>query len=211
MNVENIHWYGHDSFRIEDGGKQIYIDPWKMPDGLPRADLLLVTHSHHDHYSADDVNKLSTPQTTVVGPADVAEKVRSETGAIALPVAPGETVEVDGLKVTAVPAYNIGKKFHPRESGWVGFVVTLSDGTIVYHAGDTDCVPEMQGLDVDVALLPVSGTYVMTAEEAVQAAEAIGPKVVIPMHYGSLVGTEADAETFKTKYAGQTVIKQSES
>jgi len=211
MDVENIHWYGHDSFRIEDGDKQIYIDPWKMPGGLPRADLILVTHSHHDHYSGDDVNKLSTPQTTVVGPADVAEKVLADTGAVPLVITSGETVEVNEVKVTAVPAYNIGKQFHPRESGWVGFVVTLSDGATVYHAGDADHIPEMQGLGVDVALLPVSGTYVMTADEAVQAAEAIGPKVVIPMHYGDIVGTEADAETFKTKYPGQTVIKQSES
>ncbi|NIA22302.1 MAG: MBL fold metallo-hydrolase [Anaerolineaceae bacterium] len=210
MNVEKIHWYGHDSFRIEDAGKQIYIDPWKMPDGLPGADVILVTHGHYDHYSADDVNKLSTPRTTVVGPADVAEKVRSETGAVPLPIAPGETVEVEGLKVTAVAAYNIGKKFHPKASGWVGFIVTLSDGTRLYHAGDTDCIAEMKGLGVEVALLPVSGTYVMTAQEAIAAAEAIGAGVVIPMHYGRIVGSEADAEKFEQGFKGETVIKQPE-
>ena len=210
MNVSHIHWYGHDSFRIEDGATQVYIDPWKMPEGLPRADVVLVTHSHYDHYSAADVNRLSTPETTVVGPADVAEKVRSETGAVALPIAAGQTVEIESLRVTAVAAYNVNKKFHPKASGWVGYVVRLSDGTSIYHAGDTDCIPEMKGLAVDVALLPVSGTYVMTGDEADRAAEAIGAKVVIPMHYGDIVGTDADAATLKKTFKGLTVIKPQE-
>jgi len=210
MNVSHIHWYGHDSFRIEDGTTQIYIDPWKMPDRLPRADVILITHSHYDHYSATDVGRLSTPETTVVGPADVAEKVRSETGAVALPIAPGQTVEIESLRVTAVAAYTVNKKFHPKASGWVGYVVRLSDGSTIYHAGDTDCIPEMTGLAVDVALLPVSGTYVMTAAEAARAAEAIGAKTVIPMHYGDIVGTDADAATLKKTFKGLTVIKTPE-
>jgi len=214
MNVEDIHWYGHDSFRIEDAGRQVYIDPWKIPAGAPKADLVLVTHDHYDHYSEDDVARLSTADTTIIGPPDVAEKVASgiakSQGAEAVFIEAGRTVEAAGLKVTAVPAYNVGKKFHPKSSGWVGYLLTLSDGTTLYHAGDTDHVPEMDSLRVDVALLPVSGTYVMTAAEAVEAANRMKPKVAIPMHYGDIVGSAADAETFAEGFTGQTVIKQAE-
>ena len=206
MNVDHIHWYGHDSFRIEDAGRQIYVDPWQMPKGLPEADLILVTHGHYDHYSQPDVAALSGPKTTVVAPPDTAAEVGEGTVAIR----PGQTVEAAGLKVTAVPAYNVGKKFHPKSIHWVGFLVTLSDGTRVYHAGDADHVPEMDALEVDVALLPVSGTYVMTAAEAVEAANAMKPKVAIPMHYGEIVGTAKDAEAFAKGFTGKTVIKDIE-
>ena len=206
MDVENIHWYGHDAFRIEDAGRQIYIDPWKLPDGLPKADLVLVTHGHYDHYSSDDVHKISRPDTVLVGPPDVVR----EAGGGAVALSPGQTIEAAGWKVTGVAAYNIGKKFHPQASKGLGFVVTLSDGTIVYHAGDTDFVPEMKSLTVDVALLPVSGTYVMTAQEAAEAANTFKPKVAIPMHYGTIVGDRRDAEAFQQAFAGTTVIKDVE-
>lgn len=206
MNLGRIHWYGHDSFRIEDGGKQLYIDPWEMPAGLPKADVIFVTHDHYDHYSQPDVEALSRPGTRVVAPPDTAAKV----GDAAVAVRPGESIDVEGLKVTAVPAYNVGKKFHPKHSGWVGYVITLSDGTRVYHAGDADHVPEMDSLEVDVALLPVSGTYVMTAEEAIAAANAMKPEVAIPMHYGTIVGDARDAEKFQKGFTGKTVIKKPE-
>ena len=206
MDLGRIHWYGHDAFRVEDAGKQIYIDPWQMPDGLPKADYILITHGHHDHYSPGDVKKLSQAGTRLVAPADLAAKI----GQTATAIAPGETLALDALKVKALPAYNLNKDFHPRRNNWVGYVLTLSDGSTVYHAGDTDHVPEMNGLKVDVALVPVSGTYVMTAAEAAGAAGAMQPAAVIPMHYGTIVGTPNDAEKFKKAFRGQTVIKQPE-
>ena len=136
----------------------------------PPADIILVTHEHFDHLSKDDIAKLSTPGTAVVGPAEVTGQLTGETH----PVTPGDTITVQGVVVTAVPAYNTSKfrspgvLFHPPADGKVGYVVEM-DGRRIYHAGDTDAIPEMAQIDVDVALIPVSGTYVMTAEEAVEA------------------------------------------
>lgn len=206
MKTDNIHWLGHDSFRIEDQGKQIYIDPWKLSPKALAADYILVTHSHYDHFSKDDINKIKTGHTKIIGSADVARQL----GANAIAMQPNQEIEIDQLKILAVPAYNIGKKFHPRENKWIGFVITLSDGTRIYHAGDTDFIPEMKALEVDIALLPVSGTYVMTADEAIEAANAFRPSVVIPMHFGDIVGDQNDAKRFQAGFSGETVIKSIE-
>lgn len=196
--IENIHWLGHDSFRL-DGSSTIYIDPWKLDAGAPPADLILITHDHFDHLSADDIARLATPETTVVGPASVTALVK---GARTITVAPGDTITVGSVAVTAVPAYNIdkfrapGEVFHPRAAGYVGYIVEL-DGRRIYHAGDTDAIPEMRDVRCDVALIPVSGTYVMTADEALEAVGMISAAVVVPMHYGDIVGTDADAARLK--------------
>ncbi len=197
--VENIHWLGHDAFRIE-AGKNIYIDPYQIPGG-PTADLILITHEHFDHCSPDDVAKIQGPQTVIITAKDSAKKLSGDIRV----VAPGDTVVIDGIQVEAVPAYNLDKNFHPRSNGWLGFIVEVG-GIRLYHAGDTDHIPEMKELHVDIALLPVSGTYVMTADEAVRAAEAIGPKLAIPMHYGSVVGSGSDAQTFKAALAGKIPV-----
>ena len=204
----DIHWHGHDTFRVVDAGKQIYFDPYKLPDGLPKADVIFITHDHGDHFSEPDVAKIRTDKTKLVAPLDVAAKI----GPAAVALKPGDEATLDALKVRAVRAYNINKfrspgvPYHPKEKGWLGYVVTLSDGTTLYHAGDTDFTPEMKTVTVDVALLPVSGKYVMTAEEAVEAANTIMPKVAIPMHYGSIVGSDKDAQILKEGFKGETRI-----
>ncbi len=203
MQVENIHWLGHDSFRIEDQGKQIYIDPWKLSATAVKADYIFVTHSHYDYFSKEDIDKIKTGSTKIVGPVDVA----NQDGKNAVGISPNQEITLDKLKIKAIPSYNIGKKFHPRENNWLGFIITLSDGIVVYHAGDTDFIPEMKSLKVDIALLPVSGTYVMTADEAIEAANSFQPKIAIPMHYGEIVGSKNDAEKFKSSFKGNTVIK----
>jgi L-ascorbate metabolism protein UlaG (beta-lactamase superfamily) len=203
MVIDNIRWFGHDAFQIVDQGKVIYIDPWKMPKNANKADYIFITHSHYDHYSPEDVQRLRQPTTKIFAAHDVARKE----GALAISMLPNQNQEFDLLKVTTIPAYNINKKFHPKENNWVGYIITLSDGTSVYHAGDTDFIPEMRTLQVDIALLPISGTYVMTADEAAEAANTFKPKVVIPMHHGSIVGKLSDADIFKAGFKGETVIK----
>jgi L-ascorbate metabolism protein UlaG (beta-lactamase superfamily) len=198
--MEGIEWLGHDSFRIT-GSVTIYIDPWKLEKGAAEADLVLVTHEHFDHFSKDDIASVSTSQTVVVGPAEVTGKLR---GAQMRTIAPGQTLQVGGVKLTAVPAYNLNKYadpkagvfFHPKADGKVGYVVEL-DGRTVYHSGDTDNIPEMSGIDVDVALLPVSGTYVMTVDEALEACTRLKARTVIPMHYATIVGDLGDAQRFE--------------
>jgi L-ascorbate metabolism protein UlaG (beta-lactamase superfamily) len=201
MLLDAIEWLGHASFRIRVGRATLYIDPYRVPEGAPAADLILITHGHYDHFSPQDVERLSKRETWLVGPATVAERVSGQVHRIE----PGETLDdelVRGVHVTAVAAYNTSKRdadgmlFHPRDAGWLGFELNVR-GERLYHSGDTDVIPEMDSVTgVDVALLPVSGVYVMTAQEAAEAARRIQPRVAVPMHWGSHIGTEHDARTF---------------
>ena len=198
--LSKIVWLGHDGFRI-DASKTVYIDPYQIEEG-PRADLILITHEHFDHCSPDDVAKIQQSGSVIVTEKDSAAKLSGDVRVVNV----GEKLSVDDITVEAVPAYNTNKDFHPKSKGWLGFIVEI-DGVKVYHAGDTDYIPEMKGYNTDIALLPVSGTYVMTADEAVEAALAINPKVAIPMHYGAIVGGEQDAENFKDALEGKVEVR----
>lgn len=200
--LDNLQWLGHDGFLLKGSAGTVYVDPFRIPSGLPPADIICITHEHYDHCSPEDVEKIQQDSTVIVTEPRAAAKLSGRVRTLA----PGESCQVGGISIEAVAAYNINKKFHPRADGWLGFIVTL-DGVRVYHAGDTDYIPEMAEIRADIALLPVSGTYVMTAEEAVQAALAIGPQVAIPMHYASIVGTIGDAERFAAGLAGQVRVK----
>ena len=210
MNVdqvmEKLHWLGHDSFRL-DGPPVVYFDPLELEGQLPTADLILISHEHYDHCSPDDVAKIRGPNTQVLTSASAAEMIPG-----AQAIHPGDEVTVAGIKVEAVPAYNIDKfrspgvPFHPKEAKHVGYVVTV-DGTRIYFAGDTDHIPEMADIECDIALLPVSGIYVMTAEEAADAARTLNPQVVVPMHYGAGIGTPEDGSRFAELYDGRVMVK----
>jgi L-ascorbate metabolism protein UlaG (beta-lactamase superfamily) len=198
--LENISWLGHDTFKIA-ASKVIYLDPFELAGDPEPADVICITHDHYDHCSPDDVAKIRADHTVIVA----AENCRGKLEGDVRFVKSGDKLDIDGLIIEVVPAYNVNKQYHPREAGGVGYVLTV-DGERIYHAGDSDPIPEMEGLDVDIAMLPVSGVYVATAEEAVEAAEKLQPKVVIPMHYGSIVGSRADAERFKELWSGEVVI-----
>jgi L-ascorbate metabolism protein UlaG (beta-lactamase superfamily) len=203
MSIEDfakkIVWLGHDGFRI-DASKTIYIDPFQISSG-PEADLILITHEHFDHCSPDDVTKVQKPETVIITEKDSVPKLSGDVREIK----PGESLTVDDVKIEAVPSYNTDKNFHPQANGWLGFIVEI-DGVRIYHAGDTDVISEMKELSVDIALLPVSGTYVMTSEQAVNAALDINPKLAIPMHYGAIVGGEEDANSFKNALEGKVEV-----
>jgi len=204
--LTDIHWLGHDSFRIDGDGVVIYLDPYRLKGG-PKADLILTTHDHSDHTSPADVGMIQKPDTTIVTIRTAAAKLSGQIQT----VAPGDQVTVKGVGIKAVPAYNVNKlnksgvPFHPKEAGHVGYLITVK-GIQIYHAGDSDFIPEMKGLAPDVALLPVSGLYVMTAEEAAEAAAAINPKVAVPMHVGEGIGSLADAERFKAKATVPVIV-----
>lgn len=194
--VKNITWLGHDGFLIKGDGKVIVIDPFQVKE-CEQADIILISHEHYDHCSPEDVKKIQKDSTVIVTEAGSARKLSGDVRV----VEPGDKLTVSGVPIETVPAYNTNKSFHPKENGWLGFIITV-DGVRIYHAGDTDLIPEMESFQVDIALLPVSGTYVMTAEEAVEAARIIKPKVAIPMHYGAIVGSVDDAKRFSDLLRG---------
>jgi len=191
--VKDIHWLGHDTFKIT-GEKVIYTDPFKIKDSGEegKADIILITHEHHDHCSPEDIRKIQGPDTVIVSTPSCADKL---SGNVKI-AKRGDVMDIGGIRIEAVPAYNIDKKFHPKDKDGVGYIFTIR-GQRIYLAGDTDYIPEMKTFkNVGIALLPVSGTYVMTAEEAVKAALDIKPDIAIPMHYGKIIGTRMNAEKF---------------
>lgn len=214
-NGVEITWLGHDGFRIRKD-KLIYIDPFQLKGKPEPADLVLVSHEHFDHLSPDDLKKVVTAKTTVVTIPMAEGGVKGLPAKAVRTVRPGDRLEVEGIPIEVVAAYNVskfrspGNPFHPKQDGKVGFILTL--GSIrIYHTGDTDQIPEMSAAKgVDVALIPVSGTYVMTAQEAVEACKAIQPQIAIPMHYGAIVGSAEDAEHFRAHAGCRVEVLQPE-
>lgn len=202
--LKNLVWFGHDGFRLTMGGKNIYFDPFRIVGKLKPADIIFISHEHYDHCSPEDIAKILKPDTIIVTEPMAADKLKD--GIDVRIMRPGEHLQIDDVGVAAVAAYNTNKKFHPKENNWLGFVVDIA-GVKIYHAGDTDYIPEMKKIDTDIALLPVSGTYVMTASEAVQAAIDVNPQLVIPMHYGSLSGTPEDGPEFMRAMAGKIRVE----
>ncbi|MCD6257292.1 MBL fold metallo-hydrolase [Candidatus Aerophobetes bacterium] len=184
-----ITWLGHASFKVEEKSR-VYIDPWKIKE-TEKADLVLITHSHYDHLSPEDVEKIQGERTSIVVPYDGVGKLRGNVRGIA----PGESISVNDVNIQAVPAYNVGKSYHPKGNKWVGYVVEIG-GISIYHAGDTDFIPEMKEINPYVALLPIGGTYTMGVDDALRAVESLNPHIVIPMHYGDIVGSINDARRF---------------
>lgn len=184
----------HSSIRIA-GKKVLYFDPWEVPERHD-ADLIFVTHEHFDHFSPADIAKLARNDTLLIVPLSMADAAR-KCGLALLTVEPGKSYEIQDIHFTAVPAYNIvNTQFHAKEKRWCGYAVTMA-GETFYVTGDSEFIPEMESIACDALLLPVGGTYTMTAEEAAQCASTIAPKLAIPTHYGCIVGGKKDGERFR--------------
>ncbi len=195
-----IYWLGHAAFKIKADKKVIYIDPFQISGLLEKADIIFLTHPHYDHCSLEDLQKIVKDGTKIIMHADCQSKVARLQNKIGMVLAKiGDKFRVDSLEVSTVAAYNTKEerqKFHAKHQEWLGYILRVN-GKAIYHTGDTDMIPEMERIGkTDIVLLPVSGTYVMTAEEAAEAAKKIKPELAIPMHYGSIAGNEADADKF---------------
>lgn len=203
--VDNITINTQSSIRIERS-KIIYVDPYKRTETPHDADLILITHAHYDHFDEPSLRNVAGDDTVVICPESMKNEVaKLGIGKSLITVEAGRTAEPGdesyGVTVEAVPAYNLNKQFHPKSNGWLGYVITM-DGVRYYAAGDTDALPELEDVECDIAMVPAGGTYTMTATEAAGLVNSIGPEYAIPIHYGTIVGTAADADTFKAAVDG---------
>ena len=182
----------HSSIKISKG-KTIYVDPFKIEKDTNDADIVLVTHDHYDHFSPEDIEKIINNETIIVAPKTV--KALSKMRNTVL-VEPNNVYEVKGIKIETIPAYNVNKQFHPKDNQWVGYIIEI-ENIRYYIAGDTDVTSENKQVNCDVAFIPVGGTYTMNYTEAAELVNAIKPKIVVPTHYGDIVGEKDDGEKFK--------------
>lgn len=194
--LENVDVLCHSSIRINKE-KIIYIDPFKIDKNYKDADLIFITHDHYDHYSEDDIDKVKKDETVFIVPEELLTKllVRGYNKNNIITVEPNMQYMVEGIKFETIPAYNINKQFHPKENEWVGYVIEIK-GIRYYIAGDTDITEENKKVKCDVAFIPVGGTYTTDFKEAAQLVNEIKPKIAVPTHYGSVVGTKQDATDF---------------
>jgi L-ascorbate metabolism protein UlaG (beta-lactamase superfamily) len=204
LNSITLEFLGHSGFLIKTPTRILAIDPYNISDKVPQADIILITHSHYDHCSLIDIKKIAKPNATIIITADSQSKITKCENVKMEIIEPGDKLDIANIKIEAVPAYNIRKSYHEKREGWLGFLIK-TEKTIIYHAGDTDKIPEMKNLtgygrqDTKfITLLPVSGKFVMDAEEAAEVASLLNPDLAIPIHYGAgVAGTLDDAKNFK--------------
>ncbi len=197
--IKNVQWIDNACVKIS-GTKTVYFDPYNITQN-DEADFIFITHDHFDHYSPANIEKLIGENTLVVGPSYVTDLIDCQKKTVKA----GDKLNLDGLKIKVVPSYTIKHQNHEKRKGYVGYVLTMDDVTY-YIPGDSDLIPEMKKIKTDVAFLPVCGKYMMDVDDAVEAANRIKPQIVVPFHFGSVLGTKDDALEFKNKYAGTTVI-----
>lgn len=194
--LDEVNVLYHSSIKIMME-KVIYVDPYKINGSYKDADIIFITHDHYDHFSEEDINKIKKENTNIIVPKNMLDKVKQlgfkEESIIE--VEPNQKYIVSNIKFETVPAYNINKEFHPKANGWVGYIIQLNKKRY-YIAGDTDFNEDNEKVKCDIAFVPVGGTFTMNYEEAAELINTIQPKIAIPIHYGSIVGTIEDAKLF---------------
>ena len=194
--LEDIEILYHSCIRMNKE-KMIYIDPYHIEKNYNDADMIFITHDHYDHYSEEDIDKVRKNNTIFIVPENLLNKLikKGINDENIITLDPGDAENIDGIKVEAIHSYNIDKPFHPKENNWLGYIIEI-DGVRYYIAGDTDITEENKNIKCDVAFVPVGGTYTMNFSEAAQLINIIKPKIAVPIHYGSVVGTKQDATDF---------------
>ncbi|MDO4939722.1 MAG: MBL fold metallo-hydrolase [Lachnospiraceae bacterium] len=208
LDYININW--QSSVCIRTKSATVYFDPWKLEEELHDADIICISHNHFDHFSLEDIDKAANSNTVLVAPASIRADVTGETVICEKNckfAEPGEIINIGDVTVETVPAYNVGKEFHKKEYGWLGYILE-ADGIRYYFAGDTDVNDDVKQVRCDVALLPVGGYYTMKADEAAELTNEIAPKYAIPMHFGCVdnAGTKSDDTNFASKINKNTEV-----
>ncbi len=181
---------------IRIGGDQVlYFDPFRITDARKDADIVFITHPHFDHFSPADIVRVCKPETVFIAPESMAAELKAAGITEPVLMKPGESKTISGIAVETVPAYNISKQFHPKQNGWLGYIVTVG-GKRIYAAGDTDATKEAAAVQCDIALIPIGGTYTMNPAEAAELVNRMRPQIVIPIHYGTIVGNPGDGAAF---------------
>ena len=206
--MANITVYTQNSIRIDSSIGKIYIDPFRMNEAPKDADYILVTHDHFDHFNPEDIPKVSKDDAILVVPENMKEKAKDVSGVVGktVTIKPGESLMVGKLSIETIPSYNIGKPFHPKEAGWVGYILNV-DGKRIFIAGDTDATDEAKKVKCYTAIVPIGGKYTMDAKEAAELVNIIRPATAIPVHFGGVVGSPEDADVFAKFVDSQIEVK----
>lgn len=203
MNIDNIFINIHSSIKMIFD-KVIYFDPYKIEERFNDADIIFITHEHYDHFDIESINKIKNDNTIVVAPKTMENLIRKIKFNNYIYLNPNEEIDIDDIHVKTIPAYNIEKNFHQRSNNWLGYVINY-DNISYYVAGDTDKTKEALDVKCDVILIPIGGTYTMNVDEATDLIKVINPKIVIPTHYGSIVGDKDDGKKLKNKLSDSSI------
>ena len=207
MDASFLKWIEHAGFLMEIGGRNVYVDPFRLRGAMAKADIVFITHTHFDHFNEEALGKIVTSETQFVAPKETAAKL---SGKKVLAVEPGKEYEIEGIKFSTVPAYNVSKEFHPRANGWVGYIID-ANGTRVYHPGDTDATEEMKKVEADIFMVPIGGHYTMDLQDAIRVAGIVRAQAFVPMHYRALLGEEGARkaeEEFRKKVKNALILEQ---
>ena len=195
MNTDIIEVNTQSSIRI-NSDKIIYFDPFKIEDKKNDADIVFITHSHYDHMDSESINNIKNDSTIVIAPKTIENDIKKIELKDYIFLNPNEEINIENINIKTIPAYNIGKPFHPKDNKWLGYLVTINNVSY-YIAGDTDKTNEIEKIKCDIALVPIGGHFTMDVNEAADLIRIINPNVVIPTHYGSIVGNTEDGKRFK--------------